>query len=223
MYQLPSGKAYAAAVLVAAFAVFAFSFTVAAQGVFQCTGGPNEEQVGVDQQGPVTVPLCVTRPGAGQGGTADSQARANVFVPQHIPPPRGWRKTYGAWRAFETSQDPETGRYRFDYVISLGHATPQEAKAAVREQCEERRPLFDSPGTCEGYLIEYPYVFVARYPDGDYFGGQAGSYFIAYSTVPTIDGLTQRASGQWDICSSEIRPEGQCANVVAFLENGTIP
>lgn len=225
MKYLQTGFVVSAALLAAVPAITAWAPPAAAQGVFPCGGGPNEQQIGVDQQGPVTVPLCVARSGVGQDGAAPNQADRYVYVPRHIPPPRGWRKVYGAWKAFETIQDAETGRYQFDYVISLGHATPEEAKAAVREQCRERQPLFasSSSSTCEGFVIQDPYVFVMRYPDGDYFGGQAGSYFVNTSTIPEMDGLVERAPGRWDICSSQIRPEGQCANVVALLENGIIP
>jgi len=41
-----------------------------AQNLFPCGGGPNEQQVGVDMNGPVTVPLCIERPGGQYGGSA---------------------------------------------------------------------------------------------------------------------------------------------------------
>ncbi|MBY9068136.1 hypothetical protein K1X12_14590 [Hyphomonas sp. WL0036] len=195
-----------------------------AQSLFPCGGGPNEQQVGVDMNGPVTVPLCIERPG-GQYGNSAARSGPTVYIPPPgTPPPSGWKQAYGAWKDFEVEPIPGTDRYKHDFVVSLGHATPEEAMAEVRRQCEARTRYFNqSESTCSGYLIKNPYVQIIRYPDGDYFGNQAGSYYANNSTIPNPTGLVARENGKWDYCSEKVRPEGQCANIVAFLENGDIP
>lgn len=209
----------------AAMAAFSlFTFNADAQNLFPCGGGPNEQQVGVDMNGPVTVPLCIERPGGQYGNSAVRSGSAVYLPPPGTPPPRGWKQAYGAWKDFEVEPIPGTDRYTHDYVVSLGHATPEEALAEVRRQCEERTRYFkESESTCSGFVIKNPYVQIIRYPDGEYFGSQAGSYYANNSTEPNPSGLVARQNGKWDYCSEKVRPEGQCANVVAFLENGDIP
>jgi len=101
----------------------------------------------------------------------------------------------------------------------------EKALAAVRESCLAKKPLFaeSSPSTCDGFILINPYVQIVRYPDGDYFGSQAGTYFANHSTTADPAGLVERGPGRWDYCSERVRPEGECAVVVAFLENGEIP
>lgn len=225
MKYLQIGFCGSAALLAAVPAMTAWPTPAVAQGVFPCGGGPNEEQIGVDRQGPVTVPLCIERQGREQGNSPGSSEDSYVYIPRHVPPPKGWKRVYGAWKGFEIKVDPVTGRYSWDYVISLGHATPEEAKTAARELCLARKPIFaeSSPSTCQGFVIDDPYVIVIRYPDVDYFGSQRGSYFVNSSNIPEIEGLVERGPGRWDVCSERLRDEGQCANVVALLENGIIP
>lgn len=216
---------------VLAFTGLAIAFVFAptqstAQTVFPCGGGPKEQQIGMDTNGPAPVAICIERPTTGQEGEpAGSSGRTVYLPPPGTPPPRGWKQVYGAWNSFEIEAVPGTDRYKFDYVVSLGHATPEEALAAVRDACVARRPLFleSSPSTCDGYVIRNPFVQIIHYPDNGGFGNQAGTYFANTSTMPNPPGMVERATGRWDYCSERIRPEGECAIVVAYLENGEIP
>lgn len=195
-----------------------------AQNPFPCGGGPNEQQIGVDTNGPVTVPLCIERPRGQQMGEATEKKDRSIYMPPPAPsPPRGWKQVYGAWKGFEVGRIADTARYKYDYVISLGHTTRDEALAAVRDLCAARNPIF--AGSCDGFVIEQPFVQVIQYPETARFGNQAGTYFANSSMVPIPQGAgyVERASGKWDYCSGKIQPEGECARVVAFLTNGEIP
>lgn len=197
-----------------------------AQNVFPCGGGPNEQQIGVDTNGPVTVPLCVERPGASSGGGVAGSPSPPVWMPPPLaPPPRGWKQVYGAWKSFEVARIPGTDRFEWDMVISLGHGTREEALEAVRQKCMARKPIFaeSSPSTCRGYIIKSPYVTVTQYPYIPYFGAQAGTYNVYDSNGTAIEGLVERSPGKWEECGMPLRPAGKCANVIAFMTNGEIP
>ena len=205
----------------------AFSFipgAARAQNVFPCGGGANEQQIGMDTNGPVAVPLCIERPSASQSDGAGN-GRTRYVPPPGTPPPRGWKQVFGAWKTFEVGRRPDSDRYEWDYVISLGHSTQGEALAAVRALCLARRPIFaeSSPSTCEGVVIQHPFVQVIRYPDNEFFSGNTSPYYVNTSNMPSPPGLVERTPGRWDYCSGHIKPEGQCANLLAYLVNGEVP
>lgn len=196
----------------------------AAQNVFPCGGGPNEQQIGVDTNGPVTVPLCVTRPSASGSSSSGSESEYRWTPPPLPKPPRGWRPVFGAWKSFETARIPGTDRFVFDYVISLGHATPGEALAAVRELCMAKPRVYDEQeGTCQGFPIDEPYVTVVQYPDVPALGNQRNTILVYDTRVPNIDGLTRLDSGEFVICSMPSTPRHECIRVRATMINGVIP
>lgn len=210
--------------LAAGFAILAIAPTPAsAQNVFPCGGGPNEQQIGMDTNGPVAVPLCVERTGTGSGASA-APISPPTWKPTHIPPPRGWKPVFGAWKSFIVSRIPGTDRFNSDYALSLGHSTREDALAAVREQCMAKKPLYaESKGTCEGYVLKAPYITVVQYPNTPSWLGQAGTFIVYDETIPMMPSLVERSPGKWEECGQPRRPAGHCANVVGFFVNGELP
>lgn len=178
----------------------------------------------MDTNGPVTVPLCISRQPA-SGSDIDGAEPAYRWVPPPLPkPPRGWKPVFGAWKAFETSRIPGSNGFVYDYVISLGHGTAEEALAAVWEQCMARpRVYHEQDGTCRGYVIKEPYVTVVQYPYAPALGGQRGTIQVYDTRVPDIDGATTLDNGEMLICSMATTPRNECTRVVATMINGVIP
>ena len=201
-----------------------FSAPASAQSIFPCGGGPNEQQIGMDTNGPVTVPLCVARPTAPAAGPGD-EASAYRWMPPPLPkPPRGWRPVFGAWKSFESERIPGTDRFTFDFVISLGHATPEAALAEVEAQCLRKPRVYaDQESTCRGFVIKEPYVTVVQYPYEPPLGSQQGTILVYDTRVPRIDGATTLDNGEVVICSMPTTPRKECTRVLATMINGVIP
>ena len=197
-----------------------------AQTTFQCSGGPNEEQVGVTMQGPVTVPLCVSRPAA--SGASDPRGarsdRARYYTGDGtVSLPPGWRQSYGLFRNVAIGTDPETGGAVYDYIISVGHPSPEHARDGLRAECLARDDVLwpETDCTGDGTFIQMPFVTVVHYPDDPYWGSQRAHYEV-YSGSRPWPGSSPAASGGRDYCFGSGLAPDRCGQPVRHLVNGEI-
>ncbi|WP_156320429.1 hypothetical protein [Brevundimonas sp. AAP58] len=201
-----------------------------AQGTFQCSGGPNEQQVGVTMQGPVTVPICVSRPaprsgsaeGGSDGGEGGFDPLGGVYIGGRLPePPRGWRPTYGGFMSFVVSQEENGDNPVHDMVLTLGHATPQEAAAAATTLCMERALFPEPSASCHPQIIDRPYFVVLQRDTED------GRYQMLQFNDPQgwTDHFVRRDSGRVEACSEHDAPTypRPCFRLVVFDRNGIWP
>lgn len=228
--QFHSVRGLQLALLVVVAAMLWPSGPAAAQGTFQCSGGPNEQQVGLTMQGPVTVPLCVSRPAprssSGERGSEDgatgNDPLGGIYIEGPLPElPRGWRPTYGGFMSFVVSQEENGDNPVYDMVLTLGHASPQEAAAAATRLCMERA-LFPIPSaSCHPQIIDRPYFVVLHRDTED------GRYQMLQFNEPrsTTDHIVRRASGRVEVCSEYDAPTypRPCFRLVVFDRNGIWP
>ncbi len=202
-----------------------------AQGTFQCSGGPNEQQVGVTMQGPVTVPLCVSRPaprsasaeGSSQSGAGGFDPLGGVYLEGRLPePPRGWRPTYGGFMNFVVSQDENGDNPVHDMVLTVGHATPQEAAAAATRLCMERALFPDPHASCHPQTIDHPYFVVLQRDTED---GRYQMSQFAGDPRRWTDHFVRRDSGRVETCPEFDAPTypRPCFRLVVFDRNGIWP
>lgn len=226
-----SSTMIAAATLAAGLMVGLEAAPAAAQTTFQCSGGPDEEQVGLTMQGPVTVPLCVRRPASGrvdasrhsaEGGAQPVDPLSGIYVegPRHGPP-RGWRPTYGAFMSFVVSQDETGGNEVYDMVLTLDHATPAEAASAATALCV-RRALFPEPSSaCHPEIIDRPYFAVVQRDVED------GRFELVQfnDRRSWSDHTVNRPSGRVEVCAEADAPDypRPCSRLVVFDRNGIWP
>lgn len=201
-----------------------------AQSTFQCSGGPNEQQVGVTMQGPVTVPLCVSRPaasvtsGAGGAGSDDpnDDALGGVYIEgPFYEPPRGWRPTYGGFMSFVVSQDENGGNEVYDMVLTLDHASPAEAAAAATALCVQKA-LFPEPSSaCYPEVLNRAYYLVLQRDTED------GRFELLQFDDPRGFGndLVRRSNGRREVCPRGDAPHypRPCFRLVAYERNGIWP
>lgn len=202
-----------------------------AQGTFQCSGGPNEQQVGMTMQGPVTVPLCVSRPaprsrsgeGTSEGGTGGSDPLGGVYLDGPLPElPRGWRPTYGGFMSFVASQDENGDNPVHDMVLTMGYASPQEAAAAATRLCMERALFPDPSASCHPQIIDHPYFVVLQRDTED---GRYQMSQFAGDPRRWTDHFVRRDSGRVEACSEYDAPTypRPCFRLVVFDRNGIWP
>ena len=81
----------------------------------------------------------------------------------------------------------------------------------------------EQEGTCQGFLIDEPYVTVVQYPDVLALGNQRNTILVYDTRVPNIDGLKKLESGELVSCSMPSTPRNECTRVRATMINGVIP
>lgn len=198
-----------------------------AQTTFQCSGGPNEEQVGVTMQGPVTVPLCVSRAAASRADVprGERSDRARYYTGDGmVSLPPGWRQSYGLFRNVAIGTHPETGGVVYDYIISMGHPSPEHARDGLRAECLARSDLLRPETDCtgDGTLIRLPFVSVVYYPDDPYWGSRRGQYEVYSGSRPGPQGASPDGSGGLDYCFQSGLAPDRCGQPHRHLLNGEI-
>jgi len=201
-----------------------------AQTMFQCSGGSNEQQVAVTMQGPVTVPLCVSRPAASSQGGArgardvdpDDDALGGVYIEgPRYGPPRGWRATYGGFMSFVVSQDENGGNEVYDMVLTLGHATPAEAAAAATALCVEKALFPEPSSSCHPQILDRAYYLILQRDTED------GRFELLQFDDPRGFGsdIVRRSADRREVCSRADAPNypRPCFRLVAYDRNGIWP
>ncbi|MGQ7830209.1 hypothetical protein [Altererythrobacter sp. Z27] len=126
--------------------MFSTSPDDAAASTFMCTGGPNEQQVGIDTSNPsVSVPLCVSTPTV-ESGDAGRNGRRDITPyrpPGYKPPPRpkGWQKQWTGFAAFIVHEDERGDADKkpvYDYSLAMNYPSAAEARAAAEGMCRLR-------------------------------------------------------------------------------------
>lgn len=197
-----------------------------AQSVRPCGNGPYEQQVGQTTSGGVVVPLCVdTTPPAPNSGGTTPKSRADYFTGDGtVSLPRGWRQSYGLFRNVAIATDPTTGNTVYDYIVSVGHQTPDDAREGLRRECLARTDLLwpETDCTGDGTLIQMPFVSVIYYPDDPYWGSQRARFEVYSGSRPGPQGAVPSASGGRDYCFQSGLPAEKCGQPVRHLVNGEI-
>lgn len=222
----PSARLLAVAVFVGAVALSS-AFPASAQAVQPCGGG-NEQQVGQTTSGGVVVPLCVALPppppvagsaGRPVGWRADYQTGDGTVT---LPP--GWRPAYGLFRNVAIGTDPATGRTIHDYILSVGHETPDQARQGLQQECLARDDVLwpETDCTGDGTFIQMPFVTVVHYPDDPYWGSQRAQYEV-YSGSRPWPGSSPAPAGGRDYCFGSGLAPDRCGQPVRHVVNGEIP
>ncbi|MBD3728895.1 MAG: hypothetical protein IE933_04245 [Sphingomonadales bacterium] len=187
-------------------------------GIYPCNGdSATDIMIGMDARpGQAPQPLCKARPQAGQSPSAT--AGPSVYQPYHHPAPKGWKQVYGAIATFNIDQRGVDGDLLYGYELTLGHASEAEARALVEQRCKLR-----AISGCSLMILRQPYVTVVYYPDEPYFGSQRGTYVAWSNSQHYTQGFVERTPGDWEFCGETVRPQGQCAKIVAYVVNGVIP
>lgn len=226
--RLPPLHLMALAALAAPIFIALAAPPASAQAVRPCGNGPYEQQVGQATSGGAIVPLCIdttpspTEPpeesprghGSASGYTGDGTVR--------LPP--GWRQSYGLFRNVAVATDANTGRTVYDFIISVGHETQDEAREGLRRQCLARTDLLWPEADCtgDGTLIQMPFVTVVYYPDDPYWGGQRARFEVYSGSRPGPQGAGPAASGGVDYCFQSGIASDRCGQPVRHLVNGKI-
>lgn len=213
---------------VVALGLFAWAPTPAsAQAVRPCGGG-HEQQVGQTTSNGVVVPLCVALPApppdAGSAGRRAGSRADHHTGDGTVTLPAGWRPAYGLFRSVEVGTDPATGRPVHDYILSVGHETPDRAREALRRECLARADVSwpETDCTGEGTLIQAPFVTVVHYPDDPYWGSQRARFEV-YSGSRPWPGSSPGPSGGRDYCFGSGLAPDRCGRPVRHVVNGEIP
>lgn len=222
--------AAAASSMLSLAAAMVCSEPASAQSTFQCSGATNEQQVGVTMQGPVTVPLCVSRPAGSVAGGAqeagsdepDDDALRGIYIEgPRYGPPRDWRPTYGAFMSFVVSQDENGGNEVHDIVLTLGHSSPAEAVAAATALCVQKALFPDPSSSCHPQLLDRAYYLILQRDTED------GRFELLQFDDPRGFGsdLVRRSNGRREVCPRGDAPDypRPCFRLVLYERNGIWP
>jgi hypothetical protein len=203
-----------------------------AQSPYPCSNSPYERQVGQTTSGGVVVPLCVALPQpdpddrSASGGNAsagpDRSALGGIYIEgPRYGPPRGWRPTYGGFMSFVVSQDENGDNEVYDMVLTLGHATPEEAAAAATALCVEKA-LFPEPhSSCHPQILDHAYYLIVQRDTED------GQFQALQFDDPRGFGsdIVRRSADRREVCSRADAPDypRPCFRLVAYDRNGIWP
>lgn len=203
-----------------------------AQSPYPCSNSPYERQVGQTTSGGVVVPLCVALPppdpdeqsaSGGNGSTGpDRSALGGIYIEgPRYGPPRGWRPTYGGFMSFVVSQDENGDDEVYDMVLTLGHATPEEAAAAATALCVEKA-LFPEPhSSCHPQILDHAYYLIVQRDTED------GQFQALQFDDPRGFGndIVRRSADRREVCSRGDAPNypRPCFRLVAYDRNGIWP
>lgn len=223
--------------LCSAFAIGVFGISssgASASTLFACTGGPNEQQVGLDTSNPsVPVPLCVSIPAAPEGGEVSQNGRRDITPyrpPGYKPPPRpkGWQKLWTGFSQFVVRVEGQEGSDEvpvYDYALAMNYPSEAEARAAAEGMCRLRglytrdiQNYNDSMETyCRGQtqVLEEPYVRIGV--------GRVGDFSVGHDVNPVrAANITRKFGDKSYNCSSGYVDEPGMCNywVMAIIPNG---
>jgi hypothetical protein len=213
--------------------MFIISPDNAAASTFMCTGGPNEQQVGIDTSNPsVTVPLCVSTPTV-ESGEAGRNGRRDITPyrpPGYKPPPRpkGWQKLWTGFAEFVVRVDERDGsneRLIYDYAMAMNYPSEAEARAAAEGMCRVRAVFvpaleryykdLDYYCSSQAMVLEEPFIRIGV--------GRAGEFRVDHDVNPVRAANISRKIGDRSYnCSSDQAntPELCSYWVLAIVPNG---
>lgn len=203
-----------------------------AQSPYPCSNSPYERQVGQTTSGGVVVPLCVAVPqpdpdgrsasGEDSSAGADLSALGGIYIEgPRYGPPRNWRPTYGGFMSFVASQDENGDNKVYDMVLTLGHATPEEAAAAATALCVGKA-LFPEPhSSCHPQILDHAYYLILQRDTED------GQFQALQFDDPRGFGndIVRRSAHRREVCSRADAPNypRPCFRLVAYDRNGIWP
>lgn len=202
--------------------------------LFMCTGGPNEQQVGLDTSNPsVPVPLCVSTPAVPEGGNASQGGKRDITPyrpPGYKPPPRpkGWQKLWTGFAEFAVGVEPREGsdeKVIYDYALAMNYPSEAEARAAAEGMCRVRGLFVRA---LEGYyqnlgdycrsqtlVLEEPFIRIGV--------GRVGEFRVDHAVNPVLAANISRKIGDRSYnCSSDLANTPELCNywVMAIIPNG---
>lgn len=203
--------------------------------VFMCTGGANEQQVGLDTSNPsVTVPLCVSTPPSPEAGETSRDGRRDITPyrpPGYVPPPRpkGWQKLWSGFSEFVVGVEQREGSDQkriYDYALAMNYPNEAEARAAAEGMCRLRGLFIPALAayysTLEDYcrsstaVLEEPFIRLGV--------SESGSVNVNQHVNPVRAGNINRQVGDKSYnCSSDSQPIESCLRVLAIFPNGLHP